>query len=377
MNKVTYLTYQSFPNQKANSIQTIRMLENLTANNVKVRLFYPSRDKNYQKEESLVSFYNILHNFEIFELPHKLPFNYFNYFQKITFVFSSFVWSLNAVRKVMKNTASEEVMMTRTHWVLLFLSKYKNLIIFECHKYSKINNFIFKILKTKKNVIIIFTNEILKNTFKLSKGLKDHSIILPSSYEERFFKSIDISSNKKNNRVVFVGHLLRFNKSRDIEFLIKAFSDNDLKDYELRIIGGPKEIEEKLKKNLSENIKILGHLSNKDAIKEMESAEIGILLNEKNQHSELHTSPIKYFEYIRANLKVLAIDFDSHHQLPITENIYFFEKNNIESFKKNLFFVSKKEFRFNPKILEYSYGQRVIKLINHIARLEGLEPPTL
>ena len=377
MYKLTYLTYQVFPSQKANSIQTIRMLENLSKRDIDVNLCFPKRGDLDFRKEKIEKFYDIENKFKITQLTHKLPFNYFNYFEKINFILSSFIWSFYAVKKIMKTVSSNEIIMTRTHWILLFLSKYKNLIIFECHKFSKINNFIFKRLRKKENILIVFTNKSLKDSFLLSNTLEQKTIILESSFEERLFKDHKTYSNKKKNKIIFVGHLLRFNKPRDLKFIIDAFKEKELENFELTIIGGPNKAVNDLKKTAGKNIRVLGHISNKDAIKEMESADIGILINEQGQHSEMHTSPIKYFEYLRSGLKILAVNFEAHKNLPLNENVYYFENKNLNSFKNNLIKASKKNFKENTELDKFSYSHRVSKLINHIARLEGLEPPTL
>tara|TARA_B100001109_G_scaffold255585_1_gene259386 strand:+ start:5245 stop:6435 length:1191 start_codon:yes stop_codon:yes gene_type:complete len=377
LNRLTYLTYQVFPSQKANSIQTMRMLENLSKNDIEVNLCYPRRGDLDFRKETIEKFYDIESKFKITQLAHKLPFGYFNYFEKINFIVSSFIWSFYSVKKIMKTVSNNEIIMTRTHWILFFLSKYKNLIIFECHKFSKINNYIFKRLRKKENILIVFSNKNLKDSFLLSSTLEKKAIILESSFEDRLFKDPKTYSNKKKNKIVFVGHLLRFNKTRDLEFIIDSFKGKELENFELTIIGGPNKAANDLKKTASKNVRILGHISNKEAIKEMESADIGILINEKDEHSEMHTSPIKYFEYLRSGLKILAVDFEAHKNLPLKENLYFFENKNLNSFKDNLIKVSKKNFKENTELDKFSYSHRVSKLINHIARLEGLEPPTL
>ena len=353
------------------------MLENFSKKNIQVKLIYPKRGKLDFRKDTFFKFYNIENKFEISQLAHKLPFNYFNYFEKISFVLSSFIWSYYSVKKVMKNVSNDEILMTRTHWILFFLSKYKNLTVFECHKFSKINNFIFLRLRKKENIVIVFTNKKLKESFSLSNALEKKSIILESSFEERLFKDFKTYSNKRKNKVVFVGQLLRFNKSRDLKFVIDAFREKELENFELIIIGGPNEAIKNLRKSSGKNVKFLGHISNKEAIKEMESAEIGVLINDKNQHSLMHTSPIKYFEYLRAGLKVLAVDFESHENLPLKENIYYFENKNLNSFKDTLIKARNEKFVRNPDLEKFSYSYRANKLINHIARLEGLEPPTL
>ena len=80
LNKLTYLTYQVFPSEKANSLQTIRMLENFSLKNIDVNLIYPRRGKLDFRNETINDFYNIENHFEIKQLAHKLPFNYFKNF---------------------------------------------------------------------------------------------------------------------------------------------------------------------------------------------------------------------------------------------------------------------------------------------------------
>ena len=64
----------------------------------------------------------------------------------------------------------------------------------------------------------------------------------------------------------------------------------------------------------------------------MES-EIGILVNsEDNIHSTRYTSPLKYFEYLYGECKILAVDFPAHNTLPFSENISFFKENDQISF---------------------------------------------
>ena len=47
MNKViNYISYQSFPAETANSLQTISNLKYLKKNDYEVRLFFPLREKN-------------------------------------------------------------------------------------------------------------------------------------------------------------------------------------------------------------------------------------------------------------------------------------------------------------------------------------------
>ena len=124
-----------------------------------------------------------------------------------------------------------------------------------------------------------------------------------------------------------------------MDFLIECYKKSDvLKEYKLKIVGGPKktadQLSEKVKKNnLSKFISIQGRLDRQSAINEIQKSEIGILINSSNNlHSYEYTSPLKYFEYIYGELGIVAVNFPSHKSLPFQENISFFEENNVESF---------------------------------------------
>ena len=376
MNKLIYLTYQVFPNNKANNFQTIRMLENFSKQKLRSILIFPDRGNFDKSYDSIKDFYQIENNFEVKTYKHYLPFNFFKYLEKLNFLISSFLWSIYGVMKVRKIIGTKDIIMTRTHWIAYFSSIFPNFIIYECHKFSKIDNFIFKRMRNKKNVVIIFPNKNLEKSFEINDNLKTNSLILNSSFNENFFENIDV--DRVTNRVVFVGSLLRFNQLRNINFLIDAFSDDRLEKFELCIVGGPIEIVEKLKKEVSsENVTLIGPIPQKEAIREILKSEIGILINDSDTHSKFHTSPLKYFEYLRGGTKVLAVNYPSHKLLPLNENNYYFEPNDKESFIQNILKASKAAFYQNDEIINFSYENRVKKLLKHLARLEGFEPPTL
>ena len=369
-----YLTYQVFPNEKANNLQTIKMLENFSKQKIDSTLIFPDRGKFNKEPDLIFNFYNVKKHFRIKTFKHFLPFNYFSKFEKFNFLVSSFLWSFFSVNKISKSINNFDVLMTRTHWVLYFLSRLNNRIVYECHKYSKIENFIFRRLSKKKNIILIFSNNNLMAKYKISGDLAKNSLILESSFEEIQFNS---NFRKNSKQVVFVGSLLRFNKPRNIEFLINIFANKMLKDYRLLIIGGPDNTKIELEKKIhSNNVKFLGQLSHQDSLQIIQESEIGILINSNDEHSELHTSPIKYFEYLRGGLKILAVDFLAHRNLPMGENNYYFKNNDSEDFIKKLRIATSNRFKHNREIENYSYESRVKKIINQVARLEGFEPPT-
>ena len=176
---------------------------------------------------------------------------------------------------------------------------------------------------------------------------------------------------KNKNEIVFIGQLTRFNESRNIDFIIESiikYSSN----FRFKIIGASDEEIIKINKSLSsiknrENIEVLGRLEREATIKEIKKAEIGLLINsDGNDHSTKYTSPLKYFEYLAADLKVLAVDFDSHRKLPFSEDIIFFKDKDYKSFKLALDKISNFEHKNIISHKEISLDSRVKKIIDFI-----------
>ena len=143
--------------------------------------------------------------------------------------------------------------------------------------------------------------------------------------------------------IIFLGNLKRFSKSRNMKFVIDGFVKSKLSNsFSLKIIGGPDSISNSLRDYVNENyknenIKILGQLGRMEAKNSLNKASVGILINEnKDEHSYLHSSPLKYFEYLASDLKIVAPDFPAHKELPYSENIIFYNHNNLKSFSNAL-----------------------------------------
>ena len=100
------------------------------------------------------------------------------------------------------------------------------------------------------------------------------------------------------------------------------------------------------------------------------------MYNENSIHAINHTSPLKYFEYIGADLKIISVDYLAHRELPGYDNLYYFDKDDSDAFIKQVLTANKDKIFNNYKKNIYSVDQRIKKLIKFFARLEGFEPPT-
>ena len=337
--ELNYVTYQTFPAKTANSLQTITNIKYLIRNGIKVRLYFPMREKESSDNlPEIQNFYQIKESFEVFGLKHELPHGRVKIFKKYAFQISHYMWAKKTIKDYFHNK-TEDYIFTRSDWIAFFAAKKGNKVIFECHQRSKTRDFVINRIGKLQNVTIIFLNENLRDSYSdISK-----SIVLHNGVDHELFDKQNLDKKKS---IVFVGSLSRFNSSRGLPDFIKTYSDEKLyKNYNLEIVGGNLEEIKKLE-NLVNNLEITnyvtfhGYLQRKNAINIISKCSIGLLINsDENQHSTKYTSPLKYFEYLYGGLFVIASDYPSHRTLPFNKMISFFnlkDKNSLSNAIRNL-----------------------------------------
>ena len=291
------------------------------------------------------------------------------------------------VKKIVKTFLNTDdyrtAFFTRSEWIFYFLSKKNCNVIMECHQYSKIRKWVINKSIRHPNSKIIFLNENLLTDSKIPKAHNYKLKTIHNGVDENLFTK-NIKKNK--NEIVFAGNLTRFNKERNLEFIIDSFKNTELSDkYTFKIVGGDNEESQELEKyiiklNLNSVVKVIKRQSRENTIRIMESAEIGLLVNSsENEHSFRYTSPLKYFEYLYSQLKILAIDFPAHHQLPFANNIQMFKEGDSDGFQKSLdnLILTNPISVDDLDVITLSHRAKEIYNFFNNARPEGFEPPTL
>ena len=155
--------------------------------------------------------------------------------------------------------------------------------------------------------------------------------------------------------------------------IIDIYESEDIKEsFELTIVGGPNNVAEELKNNIEKRklqnvISVVGQQNRREALNIIENSDIGVLINDKgNKHSELYTSPLKYFEYLRGKLKIVAVDFPSHRSLVFSDKIFFFDLDSRESLISAMKLSSKDDTPLlkEEEIRELSLEARATKVSN-------------
>ena len=372
MNNMYYLTYQFFPSKKANSIQSISNIKYFIKNGFNVTLLYPLRDKNAESSESAIkAFYGLEEKLIIRGIKHNLPFGKWYFLEKYLFLLSHYLWSKKIVRQLITTEDLNDInFFTRSEWFFYFLSKNNLKVVYECHQLSKLKKLLIpRSMKSKKSKIV-FLNDILKEDLSLNKSMSSRITVLHNGVDSDLFSNF---VKKDSYKIIFIGNFSRFNEDRNIDFIIDAFKDPRLKPYNLSLVGAKNEEYESFrhsikKKGLDKKIHVTTWLDRKSSINEIQTSSIGLLMNsENNSHSTRYTSPLKYFEYLYGNLKVVGVDFVSHRKLPYSEYIFFFQNNNTEQFIKSILetknYSKLENFDLNKITLDFR-AKSIIELIN-------------
>lgn len=339
MDKLIYLTYQTFPSEKANTIQTIDNL-NYLSEYFDIELIFPLRERNSTDDiQVLKNHYSKIPNIKISGKVHNLPFGKIKIFEKYLFTISHYFWARAETKNI--SLRDSQYIFTRSDWVFYFLSKSDVKVVFECHQLSKTRKWVMKkAIENSGSKVIFLNKQLLADSSLDNIKYQNKTTVMHNGVDSLLFSFEKTANNKE---VVFAGALKRFNEDRNIKFLIKCFQNKQLKEYKLIVLGGTKkeviELNAYIKKLKIINVELLGRVSRVEMANYLKNSEIGLLINSgNNDHSLKYTSPLKYFEYLYSGLKVVAVDFPSHRSLPFSKRINFFKENDsisfIESIKK-------------------------------------------
>ena len=142
---ISYITYQTFPANTANSLQTISNIKYLLKNNIDVTLVFPLREnKSSDDLQKINEHYGENLNINIEGTKHNYPFGKFDFFRRFFYIVSHFLWSRKVV-KLIDLDKQNHSFFTRSDWVFYFLSKKKyacNIRMPSIYKIKKIYNFV-------------------------------------------------------------------------------------------------------------------------------------------------------------------------------------------------------------------------------------------
>ena len=360
--KLIYMTYQSFPAQTANSIQTMTHIKYFSKLGYDVTLIFPLRNKESSANfNSLQEFYEVTNPFNTIGTIHPLPFKKFKFLEKFMYIVSHFLWSYFTVRKYIK-TYKGCYFFTRSEWIFYFLSRKEEKVIYECHQLSKIKKILIQNSIKETYSKIIFVNPYMIKDLGLSEDSKVK--VLSSAFDEEVFTNTN--KGTQIERIIYAGSINRFGKSRGLESLINGLRKFNNLEFQL-VIASNDNLSPDLMSliNTKElNIEYHQNLSRTQLADLYKSCTLGLLINNKSEHAERFTSPLKYFEYIASGLKIIASDSKSHKLLPFQEYINYFDSSNTDSFIDAVNNAINSEQPTYNDIQKYTMSHRALNILN-------------
>ena len=100
---IIYITYQSFPANTANSLQTISNIKYFIKNGVDVNLVFPLREKKSSADLNIINkHYGESLNFKVTGSQHNYPFGRINNSSRFLYLISHFLWSKKLLKMNIK-----------------------------------------------------------------------------------------------------------------------------------------------------------------------------------------------------------------------------------------------------------------------------------
>ena len=335
--KINVLVYGRMPTEKAYGIHALNQAKSFFEQGYDVTLIYPKTNNEKTIQKSIGDYYKEDFHFNINEVDffditslkiYKLSPNFIKMFM---WIFSSYIWSLK-VRKNIRNS-----IVWSTNPVVCYVQQKSNKVIFEKHGEGKrLQRLFIKRLNSERCYLIGTTKLSYDELIQVNK----QSLYLPNGVDLKKFKPNQFHT--KEITVGYAGMLETYGVDKGVYDSVKTMLKiMDEISFNAVIIGGPKnkilEIEKLIRNSKHENnFVIKDRISQNELANEIQKFDIGIVPYPSNNHMELYASPLKIFEYLASGVVPLVSDLPAHKELNYP-GIFYFQKNNFDSFYKELF----------------------------------------
>lgn len=363
-----YVANSSFPSNSANSIQIINMCEAFNSVFKEVKLLSFISDK-----EEVINRYNVLNKFDLVDVGGKSKYYLLNDLKLFFYL-------------VRNNSFLDDFQIIFSRSLIfstLISFFYKGKIIYEVHDDTNVS-FIKSIIKnlfrsilTKRDVLIIFTNDYLKDDFLKYKFNCDVLTIENGVYLKKFTDidnyDRDILRDKygvPNNKKV-VTYIGGFQEWKGVKEILKCADKINNENIFFLMVGG------KISSKRS-NIKYLERISQKEVLEVYSLSDILLIPNSSRfECSNRTTSPLKLFEYMASKKPIIASAVPSIKKIVSSREVLFFQPDDyIDLIKKIEFLIldidlQRKMVKNSSELVKsYSYPDRVKRIINFLSQIK-------
>lgn len=357
---------------RAHGIQVMKMAEALAKQGIEVELLIPRR--LFEIGDNPFQFHQVSKIFQIRKIFNldtlQLPFG------KIGALITTITFLLAV--KFYLLFKKYDIVYTRESLAGLF---FRNFIL-EIHHLPERKGWLYKFILKKANFIVVITNFLKKGLTDI--GISEKKIlVLPDSVDLKEFdkdiskeearKKLDLPMGKKI--VVYTGSFYIYDW-KGVDVLLEAAKR--LSDEYLFVCVGAHnegEIDQIKKRYAISNVLIKPFIPHQLVFWYLKAADALVLPNKSgNKISELHTSPLKLFEYMASKRPIISSDLPSLREILTDNEALFFEAGNpsdlakaIEKIAVNSGLASQLSYNAYKKVQEYTWDKRAEDIIHYVS----------
>lgn len=324
--KILYLANIRLPTEKAHGIQIMKMCEAFARTGAQIELVVPKRYNAIVADP--FDYYGVERIFTITTLPTPD----FVKWGRAGFLIQA-VHFARLARQHLRRT-KPDVVYSRDKVVLLLLPQ-TTPFVWEIHTGEPRR--VVRMLGKRAKAIVTITNSLAVecNSFGISR---EKIIVAHDAVDLRQF-SVSISQKEARHKlglpsnkhlVLYTGHLYS-HKGADIFAQAAKFLEADAR---VVIVGGTEADLRRFRAVYRDigNLLMVGQHPHTDMPYYLKAADVLVLPNSAlNETSQLHTSPMKLFEYMASGTPIVASDIPSLREIVDESMVYFFTPDDSES----------------------------------------------
>jgi len=374
--KIYYIANARMPTEKAHGIQLAKMCEAFLEQGIDLTLVIPRRKTS---DASLKEFYGLRREIPLVTLPvidlyvHGRPGFFIGSLSYAIGYFFFIAWKRLAGEKII-------VYMTDIDQFSFFLIPFLGVPYFcEIHDAKK-KSVVFSLLFGCASGIITI-NTIIKNELSQMFGIvKDHIIVHPNGIDMRMFASLPSRAEARSclhiptdkRIVLYVG---RFYEWKGLEAVIAA-SRMIREDVLFYLVGGDTQelVAATGIHDIPDIINCIGNRPFSAIPLWLCAADVLLVLGtKKNKYSYLHTSPMKFFEYMASKRPMIASATPANKEIVSDQDVLFYEPDNARDLAEKIMYAfdhgaemrQKAEYAFS-RADGFSWERRAYDIIQFI-----------
>jgi len=380
----------TIPNEKAHSVQIMKMCEAFTRMGLEVELFTPDIriDRKLENVDPF-KYYGIEDRFKITRIPClDLGSVYKHKYVKKLFYVQAFFYAFMATFYALRRNS--DIIYTRDFYTALILTTLgkRDNIVYEIHEFPR--GYIRKFLELQMagKIHCVFISSTLKSLFE--QHVHGKFLVAPDGVDLGMFDKIrneDIEEVWKvlgirNQKVVgYMGQLYTRGMEKGAMDLIDAMKDLD--DSVCVFVGGPNSAIERYKelvrvKELEDRVIFVGRIPPSDVPRYIKALDVCAMPFPWTKHYAYFMSPLKMFEYMASKKPIVATDLPTIREILNEDNAVLVKPSDPEALAGGIRRILEDE-RFARKISEkaykdvkqYSWEKRAERILEFVFKMRS------